>query len=104
MVSLKEGLNRSCSTIVVRISVKIQELDELVVQAASRKLHKPSTFARKMPNAAQFLALFQDLVFLTNGYISIHLVRVDERSGNLIILAGEEIEIEINTNGRRTIR
>jgi len=43
------------------------------------------------------LALFQDsLAFLTNSYISIHLVRVDERSGNLIILAGEEIEIEIN--------
>lgn len=57
-----------------------------------------------MPTTAQFLALFQDSVFLTNVYASIHLVRVDERSGNLVILAGESIEIEITQNGRRTIR
>jgi len=75
-----------------------------LAQAASRKLDKPSTFARRMPTTVQFLALFQDSAFLTNSYISIHLVRVDERSGNLIILAGEEIEIEINRTARRTIR
>jgi hypothetical protein len=64
---------------------------------------KLKTFIR-MPTPAQLLALFQDSLFLTNVYISIHLVRIDERSSNLIILAGEEIEIEINRNGRRTIR
>lgn len=57
-----------------------------------------------MPTPAQFLALFQDSVFLTNAYISIHLVRVDERSGNLVILAGETFQIEIYPNGRRVIR
>jgi hypothetical protein len=57
-----------------------------------------------MPTSAQLLALFQDSILLTEFYISIHLVRIDERNGNLIILAGEEIEIEINPNGRRIIR
>ncbi|MEA5534066.1 DUF6888 family protein [Crocosphaera sp. XPORK-15E] len=57
-----------------------------------------------MPTSAQLLALFQDSLLLTNFYISIHLVRIDERNGNLIILAGEEIEIEIDPNGRRIIR
>jgi len=65
------------------------------------KLDKPSTFARRMPTV-QFLALFQDSFH--QQLHSIHLVRVDERSGNLIILAGEEIEIEINRTARRTIR
>jgi hypothetical protein len=36
---------------------------------------------------------------LTSFYISITLVRVDERSTNLVILAGEEIVIEIQPNG-----
>jgi hypothetical protein len=47
---------------------------------------------------------FQHSLFLTDAYISIHLVRVDERSKNIVILAGEEIEIEINSNGRSIIR
>jgi hypothetical protein len=57
-----------------------------------------------MPSPAQILALFQDVVFLTNSYVSIHLVRIDERTGNIVILAGESIEIEIDRNGRRTLR
>jgi hypothetical protein len=57
-----------------------------------------------MPTSAQFLALFQDALFLTNAYVSIQLVRIDERSGNLIVLAGETIEVEIYPNGRRIIR
>lgn len=57
-----------------------------------------------MPIQAQFLALFQDTVFLTNSYINIYLVRIDERTGNIVILAGESIEIEIDRNGRRIVR
>jgi hypothetical protein len=57
-----------------------------------------------MPTPAKLLALFQDSMFLTNAYVSIHLVRIDERSGNLIVLAGETIEVEIYPNGRRIIR
>jgi hypothetical protein len=57
-----------------------------------------------MPTPAQLLALFQDSLFLTNAYVSIQLVRIDERSGNLIVLAGETIEVEIYQNGRRIIR
>ena len=61
-------------------------------------------YNKKMPTQFQLLVLFQHSLFLTDAYISIHLVRVDERSKNVVILAGEEIEIEINPNGRSIIR
>lgn len=58
----------------------------------------------RQPTPAQFPALFQDSLFLTNAYVSIHLVQIDERSGNLIVLAGESIEVEIYPKGKRIIR
>ncbi|WP_200892311.1 DUF6888 family protein [Aliterella atlantica] len=57
-----------------------------------------------MPTQAQFLALFRDSVFLTNSYININLVRIDERTSNIVILAGKSLEIEIDRSGRRTVR
>lgn len=36
---------------------------------------------------------------LTNTFTPILLVRLDERTGNLFILAGDNIEIEIYPNG-----
>ncbi|MGB3205604.1 MAG: hypothetical protein WBB28_11495 [Crinalium sp.] len=35
----------------------------------------------------------------TNLYLPINLVRLDRRTGNVFILVGEEIEIEIKPNG-----
>lgn len=32
-------------------------------------------------------------------YVPIYLVRIDERTNNIVILAGEEIELEIDRNG-----
>jgi len=32
-------------------------------------------------------------------YVQIYLVRIDERTDNIVILAGEEIELEIDRNG-----
>jgi len=32
-------------------------------------------------------------------YVQIYLVRIDERMDNIVILAGEEIELEIDRNG-----
>jgi hypothetical protein len=37
---------------------------------------------------------------LTALFAPIYLVRLDERTSNLFILAGDAIEIEIQTNGR----
>jgi hypothetical protein len=37
---------------------------------------------------------------ITNMYQFIQLVRLDERTGNLIILVGEEIEIIVASNGQ----
>ncbi|WP_250124281.1 hypothetical protein [Chroococcidiopsis sp. CCMEE 29] len=57
-----------------------------------------------MPTSVQLIALLQDSLFLTNTYISIHLVRIDERTTNIVILAGETIQVEITPSGRRIIR
>jgi hypothetical protein len=47
----------------------------------------------------QAIALTRLCQQLTALYISIHLVRLDERTRNLFVLAGEETEIEIEPNG-----
>ena len=36
---------------------------------------------------------------LTNTFTPIYIVRIDERTGNIFILAGEDIQIEIYKNG-----
>ncbi|PSB32270.1 DUF6888 family protein [Chlorogloea sp. CCALA 695] len=56
------------------------------------------------PSPQQLLALFQDSVFLSEALKSIHLVRIDERTNKVVILAGDSIQIEISQNGRREIR
>jgi hypothetical protein len=57
-----------------------------------------------MPTAEQFVALLRSCLTLSDFYTPIYLVRVDERTGNVVILAGEEVEIEILPDGRREIR
>jgi len=57
-----------------------------------------------MPTSAQLIALLQESLFLTRVYVSIHLVRIDERITNIVILAGETIQVEITPSGRRIIR
>ncbi len=52
-----------------------------------------------MPTTEQALRCFQLCQNLTNLYISIDMVRLDERTGNVILLTGEEILIEIYPNG-----
>ncbi|MFB8789661.1 MAG: hypothetical protein U7123_12580 [Potamolinea sp.] len=52
-----------------------------------------------MPTTAQALKCFQICCDLTSKYCSIDLVTLDKRTGNVIILAREEINIEIEPNG-----
>jgi hypothetical protein len=52
-----------------------------------------------MPTTAQALKCFQICCYLTSKYCSIDLVTLDKRTGNVIILAREEINIEIEPNG-----
>ncbi|MDF5732638.1 MAG: hypothetical protein PUP92_32755 [Rhizonema sp. PD38] len=51
------------------------------------------------PTVEQMTEMFRICTSLTNMFISIHLIRVDERSGDLIIVAGEEIQAAINKQG-----
>ena len=48
------------------------------------------------PTVEQKTEMFRICASLTNMFISIHLIRVYERSGDLIIVAGEEIQAAIN--------
>lgn len=52
-----------------------------------------------MYTTAQALKCFQLCYDLTSKYCSIDLVTLDKRTGNVIILAREEINIEIKPNG-----
>jgi hypothetical protein len=52
-----------------------------------------------MSNTAQALKCFQLCCDLTSKYCSIDLVTLDNRTGNVIILAKENINIEIKPNG-----
>ncbi|MGG6270389.1 DUF6888 family protein [Leptolyngbya sp. AN03gr2] len=53
-----------------------------------------------MQTTAQMITCFQLCYDLTNKYRSVDLVTIDERTGNVVILSGEEINIEIRPNGR----
>ena len=51
-----------------------------------------------MPTTQQAFRCFQLCQNLTNMYLSIDMVRLDNRTGNVIILAGRETLIEIYPN------
>ncbi len=53
----------------------------------------------KMPTVEQLKTYFNRTIYLTKMYVPINLGTFDPRTGNVIILAGEEIEIEIYPNG-----
>lgn len=54
------------------------------------------------PTLAQLKSLYRLCYLLTRMFQPIHLVRLDERTLNLFILAGqgEDIELEIHADGR----
>ncbi|MEG3936845.1 hypothetical protein QT995_01585 [Microcoleus sp. S36b_A3] len=52
-----------------------------------------------IPTTAQVWQTFVLCCSATTMYRSVNLVRLDERTGNVYFLAGEEIEIEIKPNG-----
>ena len=53
-----------------------------------------------MPTADQGIMSITLCQSLTNSFMPIFIVRLDERTGNVFILAGDNIEIEIYRNGR----
>ncbi|MEC4819119.1 MAG: hypothetical protein SAK29_38475 [Scytonema sp. PMC 1069.18] len=55
------------------------------------------------PTVEQAMELYKMCQNLTSLYMSINLVIIDERTSNLYILAGEELEILINIQGDVTI-
>jgi hypothetical protein len=62
-------------------------------------LSEIATRNQTLPTVAQCLACTELCQKLTAFYISIDLVIIDERTTNLVLLAGEEIQIEITFDG-----
>ena len=52
------------------------------------------------PTVAQTMQLFRICQELTQMYLPIYLVRLDERDNYIYILAGEEIEVRIAPTGQ----
>jgi hypothetical protein len=52
-----------------------------------------------LPTADQGIMCVTLCQSVTNTFIPIFVVRLDERTGNVFILAGDNIEIEIYRNG-----
>jgi hypothetical protein len=52
-----------------------------------------------MPTAEQGIRCILLCQYLTGKFIPINVVRMDERTKNLFILAGDTIEIEVFRNG-----
>jgi hypothetical protein len=73
-------------------------LRRVITEAAQRELIKvpPAPSRRdgegvKEPSEAQLKSLYRQSQWLTNiAFVPIHIVRLDERTGNLFILAGNE--------------
>ena len=53
-----------------------------------------------MPTTTQALKCFQLCCDLTSKYCSIDLITLDKRTNNVVILAKEEINIEIEPSGK----
>ncbi|HLP90349.1 MAG TPA: hypothetical protein VK184_17405 [Nostocaceae cyanobacterium] len=54
---------------------------------------------QRKPTNEQAQALYRICYLLTNICKSIELVRLDERTGNLYVIAGENLEFEIKPSG-----
>jgi hypothetical protein len=52
------------------------------------------------PTAEQGITCIRLCQSLANTFTPIFVVRLDERTGNVFVLAGDNIEIEIYRNGR----
>ena len=59
--------------------------------------------SNQVPSPAQTLELLRVCSQLTAMYQSIHLVRVDERTQHIVVIAGEDIVIEIDRDGGRKV-
>lgn len=57
----------------------------------------------ELPTPIQSRVCFEVCQAMTNLYLSIYIVRLDERLGSIYVLAGEELQVLIDRNGRRQI-
>uniref|UniRef100_UPI0035A1B006 DUF6888 family protein n=1 Tax=Hassallia byssoidea TaxID=482630 RepID=UPI0035A1B006 len=52
-----------------------------------------------IPTSAQLLTCFILSYWATKMYLPVYIIRIDERTGEVFFLAGEETAILINRNG-----
>lgn len=56
-----------------------------------------------LPTSAQTLECFRVCYQLTMMFQPIYLVRIDERTNNIVVIAGEETQIAIDRQGARSV-
>lgn len=63
-------------------------------------LKKEPEKLKMKPTDEQVRELYRICINLTQMYVSINLVRLDERTSEIFILAGDELQITIYPNGK----
>jgi hypothetical protein len=56
-----------------------------------------------LPTPAQTLECFRVCYYLTEMYQPLYIVRLDERTNEIVIVAGQEIAISIDREGKRRV-
>lgn len=70
------------------------------VRIGWRRSNRSVVITLYMPTVEQLKTLFILSFWATKMYLPVFLVRIDERTKNIVILAGEETEIIIYPNGK----
>lgn len=70
------------------------------IECFTLKRHRYLRGVGILPTTEQGLICIILCQSLTNFYRSIVLLRLDERTGNIYILAGDELEVEVSRSGR----
>ncbi|WP_445236556.1 DUF6888 family protein [Fortiea sp. LEGE XX443] len=70
------------------------------VRIGWRRNNRSVAITLYMPTVEQLKTLFILSFWATKMYLPVFLVRIDERTKNIVILAGEETEIIIYPNGK----
>jgi hypothetical protein len=56
-----------------------------------------------IPTPDQTLECFRVCYYLTEMFKPIYIVRIDQRTNEIVIIAGEDISISVDRNGKRRV-
>ena len=77
----------------------IGKADIAKIKLSSKTSHQANEEKKIKPTNKQAQASLRVCQMLSNGYKDIHLFRFDEKTGDVFVLAGKDIQIVIPQNG-----